>query len=58
MLYVFHKLYIHHYNVVTAFLNKMFNKSFYMIYSIRFEEKDYVLKLLKILYNLKQSLHV
>ena len=55
---VFYRLYIHYYDVVTVFLNKILDKSFYIIYFIRFEEKDYVLKLLKILYDLKKLLHV
>ena len=57
-LYVFHELYICHYDVVMMFLNEVFDKSLYIIYSIEFEEKNYILKLLKVLYDLKQSSHV
>ena len=50
-----YELYICHYDVITVFLNEVLDKSLYMTYSIEFEEKDYVLKLLKTLYDLKQS---
>ena len=58
ILCILHNFSIHHYNVVTVFLNIMFDESLYIIYLMRFEVKNQVLKLLKTLYNLKQLLHV
>ena len=55
---VLHSFSIHYYNVIMIFLNIMFDKSLYIIYLMRFEVKNQVLKLFKALYNLKQSSHV
>ena len=55
---IIHGLYIHHYDIVTAFLNRIFNESLYMQYSTGYEVADYVLRLFKALYDLKQLLCV
>ena len=55
---MFHKLHIQHYDIVTAFLNEMLKKSLYMKYFIKYEVENHVLKLLKVLYSLKQTLCV
>ena len=41
-----------------TFLNEVLDELLYMQYSIEYEVTDYVLRLLKALYNLKQLLHV
>ena len=55
---IIHDLYIHHYDVVMAFLNEVFNEPLYMQYPAGYEVADYVLRLLKTLYGLKQLLCV
>ena len=55
---IIHGLYIHHYDIITAFLNEVLNKPLYIQYFTKYEVADYILRLLKALYSLKQLSHV
>ena len=52
---IIHDLYIHHFDIITAFLNEILDELLYMQYSIKYRVAGYILKLLKTLYSLKQS---
>ena len=54
VLCIIYGLYIHHYNIVMTFLNKVLDELLYMQYSTEYEIADYILRLLKALYSLKQ----